>query len=238
MSKRNRQKRIETRPTDRVENRPQNDGHFVTPVEQNARIDSDHAPTDQSSCQMSEETYVRERSCLIEIEQKSADQHDKAILTLTSGALGLSITFLDKFATNPLPETLWLVGASWSCFIVGIVSILASFLTSQAACRRQRDLLDSEYSTGTPPKQTNPPATATRWLNLLSYVLVVVGMAFLASFSWSNLAHKGDDAVKQQQDSKPDVAAQKNESRGAVPPKSPAAPKPLPANNTPQPNKK
>jgi hypothetical protein len=195
---------------------------------------SDGAPANR----MSEETYVRERTTLIEIEQKSADQHDKSILTLTAGALGLSITFLDKIAAKPLPDTLFLVGISWSLFIFGIVCIVASFLTSQSACRRQRELLDEEYSTGRVPDQINRPADMTRNLNSASYLLFVAGVVSLALFSWRNLSAErsqpqphGAEVPMQPTDRKPHnssesrhAAVQKLEERGAVPPKRPASP--------------
>ena len=38
---------------------------------------------------MSESAYFQERTTLIEMEQKSADQHDKAILTVATGGLAL-----------------------------------------------------------------------------------------------------------------------------------------------------
>jgi hypothetical protein len=95
-----------------------------------------------------EPTYVRERTLLIEMEQKSADQHDKAILAVASGGLALSVTFLKDIAPHPLPETLKFLGLSWICFVIGILTILLSFQTSQSACRKQRDFLDNRYRSG------------------------------------------------------------------------------------------
>lgn len=223
--------------------RPPNNGQSVTVAATTAPApladtDTDRILEDAPAHQMSEETYVRERTTLIEIEQKSADQHDKAILTLTAGALGLSITFLDKIAAKPLPDTLFLVGLSWSFFILGIVCIVASFLTSQTACRRQRELLDEEYSTGRVPDQINRPADTTRYLNSASYLLFVAGVVCLALFSWRNLSAErsqpqshGVGSPMQPTDRKPpnasDVrhaAVQKLDERGAVPPRRPASP--------------
>ena len=161
-------------------------GDAMTPNVSAVRVDAN--PDAGASCEMSEETYFRERTTLIDMEQKSADQHDKAILTLTAGALGLSITFLDKIAANPLPETLFLVGLSWLLFILAIICIVASFLTSQSACRRQRELLDGEYSTGLVPDENNRPADWTRYLNIGAYGLFVLGVICLALFSWWNLS--------------------------------------------------
>ena len=76
---------------------------------------------------ISESTYLSERTLLIEIEQKSAAQHDKAILTVASGGLALSLTFLKEIAPHPLPETWKYIGISWACFVLSILTILLSF---------------------------------------------------------------------------------------------------------------
>jgi hypothetical protein len=138
---------------------------------------------------ISEATYLKERSTLIEIEQKSADQHDKAILTVAAGGFAISITFLKEIAPTPTPSTMWLLGTAWGCFVASMLIILLSFQTSQTACRRQRDLLDSLYSDPQSEKPTNLTfwATVTIWLNVASYVLLFLAVCFLAVFSWMNL---------------------------------------------------
>lgn len=147
------------------------------------------AETQEPAGYMSDETYFRERGTLIEIEQKSADQHDKAILTISTGGLALSITFLKDIAPDPSKGTLVLVGISWICFGLSMLTILFSFLSSQIACRRQRDLLDELYLDGTrdQEKKANWWSSLTHWLNLASYILVFVAICFLALFSWLNL---------------------------------------------------
>ena len=243
MKSRNRRRLALARPANQMETRQQNNDGPAAMFKEGIRIDGDHLTTEPPQFTMTEETYARERTCLIEIEQKSADQHDKAILTLTSGALALSITFLDKIAASPLPNTVWIIGVSWLCYVLAIAFILWSFLTSQKACRRQRELLDIEYSTATTPDQTNRPALTTHRLNVASYWLFVAGTAFLATFSWINLAYKGDKA--QQQSSRtqltvsspvaPSESAQRDDGRGTVSPASSKA-STTPTNNS-QPSK-
>jgi len=144
---------------------------------------------EDSATGMSEDTYLQERSTLIEIEQKSADQHDKAILTISMGGLAVSVTFLKDIAPHPLPGTLWSIGVSWFFFVASMLTILASFLTSQIACRRQRDLLDELYQHGTRGAERKADwwASLTHRLNVVSYILVFLAVGFLAFFSWLNL---------------------------------------------------
>lgn len=152
----------------------------------------------ESGPRMSEATYFKERDKLIDIEGKSAEQHDKAILTYTAGALALSITFLEKIAPNPRPDSLYLVAWSWCLLILSIICMVASFLTSQSACRRQRKFLDDEYRTGEVPVQHNGFSNWTAHLNVVSYFLFVSGVICLARFSWVNIEQKGKESMDQQ----------------------------------------
>jgi len=138
---------------------------------------------------MDQETYLKERSSLIEVEHSSSDQHDKAALTLSAGALGLSVTFLEKIAPHPTPCTSWMVLLAWLCFIGSITSVLASFHFSQVACRKQREILDDLYRAGGKlnVEPTNSFAVWTEKLNYGSFGLFIVGVLFLTLFAWFNL---------------------------------------------------
>lgn len=134
------------------------------------------------------ETYLEERKSLVEAEREAAGSFDKAMITLSAGALGLSITFIRELAPMPQSETVALLIIAWGGFIVALLSTLSSFLFSQSAMRRQRDILDLDYE-GAPPAQAmkNIPATITNMLNWFSIACFIIGVIFLALFSISNL---------------------------------------------------
>lgn len=200
-------------------------------------------PDDDTSANgMSESTYHKERTSLIEIEQKSADQHDRAILTVASGGLALSITFLKDIAPNPLPETWKYLGLSWGCFGLSILTILFSFLTSQSACRKQREFLDRFYQDGPSAAGDgkNRWSTMTNMLNFISYLCVFIAIVFFVFFSWSNLGRRLDIVSDKTHDPQIQSRVEPIEIKGgAVPPKLPASPvmerKPA---STPKDNKK
>jgi hypothetical protein len=177
---------------------------------------------------MSESSYLQERTSLVEIEQKSADQHDKAILAVATGGLALSITFLKDIAPHPQPETWKFLGLSWGFFVLGILTILSSFLTSQSACRKQRDYLDQHYLEGPAAVagKKNWWSFVTHWLNVASYVFVFFAVVFLTVFTWVNLGKGGqnpmDDKTHDQQISPGSEPRQVK--AGYVPPKPPVSP--------------
>ena len=185
MGRRNRHRKQPAAPTS-------GPGEPTVAVPNEVPVPADADGEDGGVACMSEDVYSRERSLLVEIEQKSASQHDRAILTLTAGALALSITFLEKIAPKPAPSALWLIAAAWLCFIVGLCVILLSFLLSQTACRRQRELLNAAYSEQAKPRdEENRAATWTSRLNWASYGLFLLGVLFLALFSWFNIPSGG-----------------------------------------------
>jgi hypothetical protein len=163
------------------------------------------------------QVYLDERKLLIDAERESSRSLDKAILTLAAGALGLSLTFLRQIVPDIQEGTLILVILAWGFFSLSILITLISLLTSQWACKRQRDILEGEYLN---PKNCgmdakNIPAICTKWLNISGIVTFMIGVVFLASFSIINL--REDTMVKEN--------VSKSE-RGFVPPKLPKLPRP------------
>lgn len=131
------------------------------------------------------EVYLEERKSLIEAEREAAQSLDKTLVTLSAGALGLSITFIRQIA--PEPEHLWVLYVGWGGFSLSLLAVLSSFLFSQFALRRARQNLDliSEGEGG----GGNPWAGATNVLNFVSILTFVAGILFLAAFAITNVGH-------------------------------------------------
>src|SRR5262245_49255997 len=65
---------------------------------------------------------------------KVEEAYDRTMVTLAGGALAISITFLEKVAPHPVPkDTVWILWVSWGSFVVSLLAILVSMLTSQRA---------------------------------------------------------------------------------------------------------
>jgi len=91
------------------------------------------------------EAYRDERKALVESEHASADGFDKHILTLASGALAVSLVFLEKIAPEPKQATLPYLYLAWGTLVLALCFILSSFLTSQHAHRKQRQLPEETF---------------------------------------------------------------------------------------------
>lgn len=169
------------------------------------------------------QVYLEEREQLIDAERETVQQFDKAILTLADGALALSITFINQIAPHPKSHSKWFLLIAWILFCLSLLSTLISFLASQVACRRQREILDKRWFMKDKDKSMsdknhadkNNAAILTNKLNYVSIAFFIFGIIFLIIFSTINLPIT-ERRVK--------VMSRKEEEAGYVPPKLPTKP--------------
>lgn len=134
--------------------------------------------------------YLDERNSLIAAELEQARQFDKYILTLAAGTFGLSLLFVSQIAQ---PRSLWLLVFSWAFFGASMLVTLVSFLLSQKACEKQREIWDEIYEERDEEKRkrlvtkNNNFAGWTQGLNWVSMFLFIVGVVFLILFGVQNL---------------------------------------------------
>ena len=74
------------------------------------------------------------RNQLISAEQKAQDDFDKTILSLSSGALGISFVFLKDIIGNA-PVSNFLLVIAWLSWALSSTSVLVSFYLSHKALR-------------------------------------------------------------------------------------------------------
>lgn len=178
------------------------------------------------------QTYIDERKSLVEGEAKSADQFDKTLVTLAGGALGVSLVFLEKIAPQPKPSSLIFLYFAWGGFVVSLLLILASFLTSQYAYRRQRRILEIRFFDENEDTR-NFWLRGTQWLNWSAIMVFIFGACMLVVFSVTNVLHKLGKAEQGKSAMTDDTVALANartpqetprEIRGAVPQETPKPP--------------
>jgi hypothetical protein len=133
--------------------------------------------------------FEKTRDEVIRLKAANSSAYDKAILTLSSVFLGLSITFAKDIGGHQ-PDWPFLLVASWFLFCGAIVSTLFSFLYSQdafdlvlmSALRFYVERVESAMGVG--EKQ----AKRTRAMNIASGVLFVLGVLSTLVFATANLS--------------------------------------------------
>lgn len=142
----------------------------------------------ESTEEIKYKTYLDERKSLMDAKKESSQYFDKSILTLASGALGLSLAFITRIAPTPKESTIAFLCWSWIFLCASMLSTLISFLTSQHACQKQIEILESSYfETQGKTQDRNLLGTITVILNWSSIVLFILGIAFLIVFSVVNI---------------------------------------------------
>ncbi len=144
---------------------------------------------------------------------KNSEQLDKAILTLSSAGLALSLTFPNTLVDFAKANNIWVLEISWLLFTISIISTLVSFLTSASAISVERDHIYKYYIEGKDEyeKTSNRWGIITYYVNRLSVLIFVTAVAFTVFYVWSNVPVK-EDAMS----NKPQTSPEK---RGYVPPK-------------------
>ena len=118
------------------------------------------------------------RKDYVESEHHAQDQFDKAVLTLSGGAFGVSFAFMNDVVGDDPHYLLWILLA-WSAWGLSITLILISFYTSNVSFRRAIKNL--------PKGNGGRWTTATSLLNFFAGTLFVLGVLFLVRFVALNL---------------------------------------------------
>ena len=110
-----------------------------------------------------------ERKLLIDAKRDAARSFDQTMITLSAGALGLSLTFVQQLAVKPA-EWRGVLSAAWVFFGFALLSILLSFLFFQYA-------IDARISLRRITEQAwDKGARQANWTSLISFTLGVVAL--------------------------------------------------------------
>lgn len=135
--------------------------------------------------------YLDERQSLNDARFKVAETLDKALLTLSGGALGVSMTFVRDIAKNPKCKCTLI--ASWILFGLTITLLLLSLYCCQAAYKKQREILDDEQIKRKDRNEYKPDKTRNKWsvatevLYFIAMVSFLFGLLFLGIFIGVNM---------------------------------------------------
>lgn len=126
--------------------------------------------------------------------QESQRSYDQTVIALSGGALGISISFLDKVAPAPVAIAKPLLIASWIAWTLSLAAMLFSFFASTRALNEAIVCVDKG--------QTVPIDTGwdrvTTWANAGGGLLLVIGVVCFLVFSTINFLQRKDDPMSTQ----------------------------------------
>ena len=129
-----------------------------------------------------------------------SENFDKYLLTFSSGALGLSLTFIKDIV--PLKDAVWKpwLILSWFAFILCILVTLGSFRISIRALEKMSPVLDDFYLNGNVEAfnrhMKDPWTRAVDWCAWSGIILFVLGLFFTMMFVSVNVVRASGGAEK------------------------------------------
>jgi hypothetical protein len=132
-------------------------------------------------------TLLSFRDWMHETELTTHRDFDKAIMTLSGGALGISIAFIHNVAPHPTHR--WALDTSWSLFALSLLVILAAYLSGIRSIHLSLDQVDLMLEGKELDAIKGKLAHAyllTKCLNLGSSGSFVLGVVFLVIFAILN----------------------------------------------------
>jgi len=134
--------------------------------------------------------YERMRDELLISQRSNSDNFDKAILSLSSAGLALTLTFISNLIDLSTAQILFLLYSTWVLFILAIISTLISFLASQKGISKQLDIAEKIYLNNEPvdEKKIKRIASWVNYLNIFSVVVFILALIFLIIFSITNIS--------------------------------------------------
>lgn len=137
---------------------------------------------------MNKSNQVEYRNLLISTLQKSQDNYDKAVLTLSGGALGISFAFINNIigkAYMIYPKLLYI---SWILWGSSVTFVLVSFYTSILSLNKSIKQVDSDKTYE--EKLGGAYTYLTKFLNPLSGLMFLCGLLCFSIFVYLNMRAK------------------------------------------------
>ncbi len=122
------------------------------------------------------EQYIKQDEELSKRDLSNVENLDKAILSLSSAGLGLSLVFIRNVVKLAEASHVWLLHLSWLMFVLAIISTLSSYLFGQRALDKQREFNEKYYLEGD-EDAGQQKSFASRATGVLSYVSVFAYIA-------------------------------------------------------------
>jgi hypothetical protein len=138
------------------------------------------------------------RKLLEQCETDAASAFDKTTITISAGALAVSLAFLKDIVPRPVSWSIYsLLAPAWLALVVSLLAVLLSLMASMKSMRYQIECLDGRRTKPDREPSGGPWRRWTERFNHAALVGCVAGVALLATFVFVNTWSKAmADSVK------------------------------------------
>lgn len=132
------------------------------------------------------------RQSLYEIQVKLGESYDKLIITLSGGALALSITFLkDIIKIDNITKPSLLLGA-WGLFVASLTCILGEILFGIRAFKKAIKQIDD--GTIYDERVGGKSSAITNYLQISASLTLIIGLLLISVFVYFNMGECHDNS--------------------------------------------
>jgi len=141
---------------------------------------------DQKRC---EELHDKFRDDLLKRQLSNSESYDKAILSLSSSALALSLTAIKFVVPLDGANYLWILKISWGLFLLTVILSLSAFLISNHAISKQLIIAEKYYIKALFSSQTekNVFTRINSILNHLTGIVFILAISMVIFFVTINI---------------------------------------------------
>ena len=142
-----------------------------------------------------DEIHDKFRDDLLKRQLSNTENYDKTILTLSSSGLAISLTFLNFIIPRGSANFIWIIQASWVCFLLSIVFSLIAYHVSNKAIDSYLVIAEDYYThgDGTAFNRRVLPSIINTWINHIVGILFCVAITGVVAFVIVNLSSKEID---------------------------------------------
>ena len=142
--------------------------------------------------------FSERRQELVDRQLSNSEAQDKAVLTLSSSGLILSISFIRYVVDLDSAEYSWLLFMSWAFFAWAVVSTICSYLVGQKAINDSIEISYKYYIDDDDDFENVIPLSAkiNDFINLISSISFIIAVASIAAFISLNTIVKEPNMAK------------------------------------------
>lgn len=135
------------------------------------------------------EIFYKERENLLQSLRSSYELYDKYLLALSSGGLGISLSFIENIVPLEKANFKIILIISWILFILSIIFTLISFITSQKSTTKQLHIAQKYYleEDDTAYNEKDLFNKATEYLNYFSGLIFLFAVILTVIFISINI---------------------------------------------------
>lgn len=133
------------------------------------------------------EEWKNFRKEILENKSKSDDDFEKYITFISSGALGLTLVFIEKIVPLKNAIFIWLLALGWFTLAFTLILNLYSHYLSSKYSAQSIDDIYNEIEYEKLEKNINTRNKTIEFLNILSIILLLIGILCILIFSTVNI---------------------------------------------------